>query len=300
MLRSLRQSPVTGALSALVILLCHLALPVQGDTDNPILCPHPLPPPGLLDWPSTERPLSSFETLDQLCAFKNFGDSVGCWCLTLSGPRECFRPIADVVLWTYRPLRDYCKQWCRCPLEGVGEHDMTKILYPESEGSYDPERDRDLSSPDQWRGKLQGSSSGTGSGKIQASPLSGTYGSLSMKWAGNELLSTRPRSCRKSCKNHRCASHGRGCRCLANPEPVNNGIFLLYGCGVPPKLLPKKKRRSLDLDSEAEDARGGHIEGGWPCPCNGTYVSHACCDADNGLVWEDGDKWLGRLDESEL
>ena len=32
-----------------------------------------------------------------------------------------------------------------------------------------------------------------------------------------------------------------------------------------------------------------------PCPCNSTYVSHACCSHTNGLVWEGPEKKLGRV-----
>ena len=33
----------------------------------------------------------------------------------------------------------------------------------------------------------------------------------------------------------------------------------------------------------------------WPCACNSTYVSHGCCHADNGLVWEAPHRFLGGL-----
>jgi len=39
----------------------------------------------------------------------------------------------------------------------------------------------------------------------------------------------------------------------------------------------------------------GKREEGRPCPCNGTYVSYACCGAEAGLVWEAGDFKLGEL-----
>ena len=37
-----------------------------------------------------------------------------------------------------------------------------------------------------------------------------------------------------------------------------------------------------------------------PCPCNITYVSHSCCEAEVGLVWESSDMKLGELVKQDL
>ncbi|KAI9726094.1 MAG: hypothetical protein M1828_002102 [Chrysothrix sp. TS-e1954] len=37
-----------------------------------------------------------------------------------------------------------------------------------------------------------------------------------------------------------------------------------------------------------------------PCPCNETYVSHACCDARQGMVWEAPHLKLGELVKDDL
>ncbi|KAI9720511.1 MAG: hypothetical protein M1828_005682 [Chrysothrix sp. TS-e1954] len=36
-----------------------------------------------------------------------------------------------------------------------------------------------------------------------------------------------------------------------------------------------------------------------PCPCNTSYVSHACCDTRDGWVWESEDRKLGELLEAD-
>ena len=42
-------------------------------------------------------------------------------------------------------------------------------------------------------------------------------------------------------------------------------------------------------------ATGGKREEEWPCPCNSSYVSHGCCEARDGLVWEVSEYKLGEL-----
>ena len=43
----------------------------------------------------------------------------------------------------------------------------------------------------------------------------------------------------------------------------------------------------ISLSGKREESR--------PCPCNATYVSHTCCDVEDGLVWEAGKFKLGEL-----
>ena len=307
MLRSQQRGRSRASLPVLVLIIFSnfLRPSTQDLVDNPIRCPYELPRPGLFDWPSTERPLSSFESLDQLCAFKNFGDSMGCWCLGLSGPRYCFQPVADIVLWMYEPLRNYCKELCKCPLEGVGEHDMSHVFRDaqnaqddESVGDFDPERDRDrdTSTSRNRKHKQTGTSSFVGRGKAQGNSLSVKQPIWDITQARNERLGARPRSCGKECKNFQCTGRGNDCQCAAIPQDVSGGIWTLFGCRHQPKLFPKIRRRSLGSDLEVE----GDAEERWPCPCNGTYVSYACCDVQDGLVWEDKDRWLGRLDTDDL
>ena len=40
---------------------------------------------------------------------------------------------------------------------------------------------------------------------------------------------------------------------------------------------------------------GGKRDVGLPCPCNSTYISHGCCGAKNGLLWEPAEMNLGKL-----
>lgn len=52
--------------------------------------------------------------------------------------------------------------------------------------------------------------------------------------------------------------------------------------------------------SQSTIAGGGRGGGrrdleGMPCPCNASYVSHTCCSANDGLVWEAPEAKLGVL-----
>jgi hypothetical protein len=49
-------------------------------------------------------------------------------------------------------------------------------------------------------------------------------------------------------------------------------------------------------EGEGEGAEGNGLEFEYPCVCNTSYISHACCDGSkNGLVWEDASLKLGVL-----
>ena len=69
----------------------------------------------------------------------------------------------------------------------------------------------------------------------------------------------------------------KGCMCLTQSEQYQPGegtVAFVAACVV---------------------SLGGKRQEGRPCPCNGTYVSHACCGARDGLVWEGEEFKLGEL-----
>ncbi|KAI9893178.1 MAG: hypothetical protein M1814_000726 [Vezdaea aestivalis] len=93
-----------------------------------------------------------------------------------------------------------------------------------------------------------------------------------------------PQKCGTQCTNFRCADRGRGCKCLAAPNKAQRGTWQMYGCAM--AIASGRGRRSVD---------SGVPNGDWACPCNASYVSHSCCDADGGVVWEDPLNKLGVL-----
>ncbi|KAI9679373.1 MAG: hypothetical protein M1817_005395 [Caeruleum heppii] len=98
---------------------------------------------------------------------------------------------------------------------------------------------------------------------------------------------TRPHPSAVAATGHHCFSStcssfsgcGRGvsggCRCIV--APASAGIFFFKGiCAGSPS------KRDVGAVPDA-------------CPCNGTYVSEACCGAPDGVVYEGPEKKLGEL-----
>ncbi|KAI9674167.1 MAG: hypothetical protein M1817_001985 [Caeruleum heppii] len=119
--------------------------------------------------------------------------------------------------------------------------------------------------------------------------------------ADPKLTTTRFPMCGSTCvSNADCRGPGSegGCRCIvpSDPETSAKGLDFVFPqafCfvisqmminGVGNNKLGGEKRRDL-----AEERLR------FACPCNVTYVSAACCDDADGLVWEDPGLKLGRL-----
>ncbi|KAI9681395.1 MAG: hypothetical protein M1817_002678 [Caeruleum heppii] len=114
-------------------------------------------------------------------------------------------------------------------------------------------------------------------------------------------------TCGSTCQNNReCRANNApsSCRCLAVGEPVARqfgldpvfptALCLIFSAGLANTLANYAKglpKRSEVGNSSDDDGAGGR----WGCACNGTYVSRACCDSEDGMVWEAVDLRLGRL-----
>ncbi|KAI9673129.1 MAG: hypothetical protein M1817_002991 [Caeruleum heppii] len=114
---------------------------------------------------------------------------------------------------------------------------------------------------------------------------------------GNSDTQAAPK-CNSVCSNDNptCAdvrTKETPCMCYVYKQPSAGSYFFRGSCGV----IGKKKRKRDDdgSDDEGEDFDGG-LNGALGCACNGSYVSQACCDADeDGLVWEHPRMKLGQL-----
>ncbi|KAI9840712.1 MAG: hypothetical protein M1838_003938 [Thelocarpon superellum] len=91
-------------------------------------------------------------------------------------------------------------------------------------------------------------------------------------------------------------SHDATCMCGAYSTNVHlkTAIRYLGHC-----ILRSARVRRRDIFGE-DDGDGDHLyldEGGLPlaCPCNATYVSHACCNSMTGMLWEPAHRKLGEL-----
>ncbi|KAI9893723.1 MAG: hypothetical protein M1814_005939 [Vezdaea aestivalis] len=80
----------------------------------------------------------------------------------------------------------------------------------------------------------------------------------------------------KACgRNDLCGGAESGCGCVARGLSLVTGVFLAATC----QLLGSGSSQGL-LGGRSVQAEESH------CVCNSTYVSAACCQATDGLVWE--------------
>jgi hypothetical protein len=138
---------------------------------------------------------------------------------------------------------------------------------------------------------------------------------------------TLPPRCGQRCFSvaQQCSSARRGkkpCKCTAQQSLLDDQNRPLISAGkwiatcvrqhtrasVPVVLWHGGLRKRLDgsygsldhVDDNGVDLGVGGsrvpITTATACPCNTTYVSQACCDTTDGLVWESPDKYLGQLD----
>jgi hypothetical protein len=94
-------------------------------------------------------------------------------------------------------------------------------------------------------------------------------------------------------------------RCAVDPSILSQDVGLAIGTLIligASQCVRKNTRRAsaklggrsvIDGGVDDRQARGraqaqNQALLDWPCACNASYVSHACCQVDNGLVWEDG------------
>ena len=109
-------------------------------------------------------------------------------------------------------------------------------------------------------------------------------------------------SCGRNCtmKKDCAATAGRGgqgaqrqdCACVAAQssqyQPGNGVVAFVAACIVSLAAGSGNYggKRAVKEEGGVEDS---------PCPCNRTYVSYACCGADDGVVWEREEFRLGEL-----
>ena len=83
--------------------------------------------------------------------------------------------------------------------------------------------------------------------------------------------------CGNSCSTNANCTGGNGCTCKTQSQSYQPGagtVAFAAACII---------------------SLGGKRDEPVPCPCNGTYVSHACCRVQDGMVWEREEFKLGEL-----
>lgn len=215
--------------------------------------------------------------------------NMGCFCSTSHGHVHCDPNLADQGLWeaSYSPEDDdviqlfadmglpgghmtfqqLCENGCECENTTEARNWFRKHF----DGEYD------------WR-------IFTGfEGMIQPEKRPGNNGFAAGSLIGNAPLADSSRwqnQCGNNCTSAKDCSAPVGsndtCTCQAHSsqyQPGSGTVAFIAACMV----------------TLGSGGNGKRDEALLPCPCNSTYVSHGCCDAIDGVVWEPPELRLGSL-----
>ena len=105
------------------------------------------------------------------------------------------------------------------------------------------------------------------------------------------------KTCKGACSgNAYCRSQqAPRCVCAASSQVgMDRGVFR-GSCGM--IMTGNSQLGSLSRGGRKRSDIQEVANGLFQCACNSSYVSGACCDSNDGLVWEDPDFFLGKLVE---
>ena len=210
----------------------------------------------------------------QLCSANNGAPrNVGCICHGEFRPIHCSPRVADSGLWwanitpSTQRFPQYCRTFCSCTSKDQATNllEQGKHMNPawESDGTEpsSTSSDTDLEPEVETNASYMGLSSHAGA-------LSNTSNQVSNDQCGG-----------KCSTNADCGGQDSGCMCSTQSEqylPGQGVVKFVAACIIAMASNPKR----------GQDG---------PCPCNTTYVSHACCSAVNGDVQESELYKLGEI-----
>ena len=219
----------------------------------------------------------------QLCsALNGASNHVGCVCATSrENSFRCHQRIADPQLWSAvvtssgKNFTTLCRESCECTNSRNAEEDR---LQADLEYHYGRGRQGN-------RNSSQDNYHDPGDGNYQVFQGAQEQGiEHDQGWTHADTLNKDPVAkdqCGMNCTtNADCGVGGKGCMCSTQSEqyqPGSGTVAFLAACII--SMAGSLPRR--------EENR--------PCPCNATYVSHACCGVADGLVWEGEEFKLGEL-----
>ncbi|KAI9757588.1 MAG: hypothetical protein M4579_003400 [Chaenotheca gracillima] len=231
--------------------------------DPYIVCQGDVPGPAA-GWPANYGPNNYTSNMD-LCSGANGIPhiNVGCICTTSQGQLHCDEDVADPNLY-YKQMTlfdttfpSFCMHACECATEDDAADlaDNNAMLASVDIPS--------LNVPSPWD---------------TAAPLNTAASSMTEM---SPIEATYQNQCGNNCTTAADCSPDGGCSCSAQSSTFVPGAG--YGAGT------------MKYVATCLISLGGKRDEGFPCPCNSTYVSHACCGATDGLVWEGPQAKLGEL-----
>ncbi|KAI9725325.1 MAG: hypothetical protein M1828_003340 [Chrysothrix sp. TS-e1954] len=249
-------------------------------------------------WPQGRDPWDYRDNMD-LCAASGRHDyNMGCQCTGPGGITQCLvdnggdsvllnarvrsRAVVDGMI----SFHDWCKIHCICKKEEEAEElddetDAQRGISADDPITDPPDQTGDLVTPPLPIGLNLNTSAAIANFRAFRGHLNDSLSELNAPYGG-VCNATSSCNLNTDCQVPDDSSAlSKDCRCQiwgSQLDPATHAVRYWARCGLT-FHLPHKR------DEEV------------PCPCNGTYVSHACCDSRDGLVWEAPELKLGELVE---
>ena len=282
-------------------------------------------PPDNANWPSNRSPVR-FPNLYlgranmQLCAAGNAPINVGCKCETPGFPPLCSPANGgDQVLFDWVQLdptvaSDHTNfvSWCRdaCICRSAATAEPFQEADPAAQAVQEP---NDLSDITQGMAALDPSALDSESSSSDAGNDTNQADSVADQQENAEQINSTTADAHSpgsQCSAGACsigqACSGTNCLCQVTAAQYvpGAGTSQYYAeCGLrlnitSPQTGPFSEifgSSSGGSDGGLKAVKRGQSSEAPACPCNTTYVSHSCCDAESGIVWEAPELKLGEM-----
>jgi hypothetical protein len=267
-------------------------------TANTLTCKTGRPHRSWRGWRQTPG-YDTYHSLEDLCGFKGFDrvqrTTMGCICQNtgLDGRSQqlCPRALADPSIYDNEYLQGICHKFCGCPftIPNDGESPFEEAVVPgDAESAVSTTEESTDTASSEFRQPLieefKETCAVSGVGTCENDRVVDSLDFPTIPRLHSTATSeSSPQVCGRGCTKYQCDGRAPGCRCIAHR--FANTREQHYGaCG----LIPKQKRDGIEEPAVA-------------CPCNGTYITRACCDVADGIVHEDSSQNLGSMiDEKDV
>ncbi|KAI9725204.1 MAG: hypothetical protein M1828_003385 [Chrysothrix sp. TS-e1954] len=265
--------------------------------DQYIVCLGP-PPPIIAGWPAF-RYRADYKDNYQLCATAaGRPHHLGCFCGGPAGPPSCGLEFgADAILLNsplnfryangFTTFLDWCKAHCLCMSQEL--HDL---------GTRHQQLASSLSTPDlrdYWKNTTLDNPDAGSLSFVGGDGSASTRVDLTGNTAGGSTGNDNPVSVGVDAVEHFLDACPANQTCYTQTDCPNRGscaCSIVSGSYLPRLNQMVYNRGCLSPELSVKRAEA------MPCACNGTYVSHACCNTEEGLVWERPEMKLGELAEA--
>ena len=287
------------AVAGSTILLMSLLFTAGAETEQTrtrdpyIVCPGRYVPDNAHGLPAGYSAESYFNVMQLCSALNGNARNVGCVC---SSPQvssfHCWPGVADNTLFRarVRPSRKtfpaFCKESCFCTDEDTAAEAQAQQDYAQQypgTGPTNQQEDVDYFDPNDADYQIHQADGESQGGNQQNLENPGDGWEVGLNGNSVPTTASGPEGeCWSNCTSIAdCLKSGeKGCMCSTQSEQYQPGsgmVAFAAACIISMSRIGGKRQETS------------------PCPCNATYVSHACCGVADGLVWEAAHFKLGEL-----